>query len=72
MTHVTSTISEYFSKLRNVWDEYMSLLPLPRDDKTYTDHIEQYKLMEFFMGLNEIYAQLRSRILMTVPSPSLN
>ncbi|XP_033510945.1 uncharacterized protein [Nicotiana tomentosiformis] len=72
MTRGTSTISEYFSKLRNVWDEYLSLVPLPGSDKAYANYMEQQKLMQFLMGLNETYAQLRNQILMTVPSPSLN
>ncbi|OIT36036.1 hypothetical protein A4A49_55385 [Nicotiana attenuata] len=72
MIHETSTISKYFSKFHNVWDEYLSLVPFPGSDKAYADHIEQQKLMQFLIGLNETYAQSRSQILMTVPSPSLN
>ncbi|OIT19987.1 hypothetical protein A4A49_58358 [Nicotiana attenuata] len=72
MVQGTSSVSEYFSKLRNVWDEYLSLVPLPGSDKTYADHIEQQKLMQFLMGLNETYSQSRSQILMMVPSTSLN
>ncbi|XP_075109093.1 uncharacterized protein LOC142180887 [Nicotiana tabacum] len=72
MTQGTSTIFDYFSKLRNVWDEYLSLVPLPGSDKAYANYMEQQKLMQFLMGLNETYAQSCNQILMTVPSPSLN
>ncbi|XP_075083757.1 uncharacterized protein LOC107775615 isoform X4 [Nicotiana tabacum] len=34
--------------------------------------MEQQKLMQFLMGLNETYSQSRNQILLTVPSPSLN
>ena len=34
--------------------------------------MEQQKLMQFLMGLNDNFAQSRSQILLTVPSPSLN
>ncbi|XP_070022349.1 uncharacterized protein [Nicotiana sylvestris] len=65
MVQGTSSVSEYFSKLRNVWDEYLSLVPFPGSDKTHADHIEQQKLMQFLMGLNETYSQSRNQILMT-------
>lgn len=38
----------------------------------YADHMENQKLIQFLMGLNEAFAQSRSQILMTVPSISLN
>lgn len=72
MVQGTSSVSEYFSRLRNVWDEYFSLVPLPGNYKTYAYHMEQQKLIQFLMGLNETYAQCHSQILMTIPSPSLN
>ncbi|KAH0748849.1 hypothetical protein KY290_028081 [Solanum tuberosum] len=34
--------------------------------------MERQKLMQFLMGLNDNFAQSRSQILLTVPSPSLN
>lgn len=70
------TVSEYYSKLRNLWDEYVSLVPLPACDcdkyKVYAEHMERQKLMQFLMGLNDNFSQSRSQILLTVPSPSLN
>ncbi|XP_070057990.1 uncharacterized protein [Nicotiana tomentosiformis] len=72
MTQGTSSVSEYFSRLRNVRDEYLSLVPLPGGDRAYAEHMEQQKLMQFLMGLNETYSQSRNQILLTVPSPSLN
>lgn len=76
MSQGTFTVSEYYSKLRNLWDEYVSLVPLPACEcdkyKVYAEHMENQKLMQFLMGLNDNFAQSRSQILMTVPSPSLN
>ncbi|XP_015170070.1 uncharacterized protein [Solanum tuberosum] len=72
----TFTVSEYYSKLRNLWDEYVSLVPLPACEcdkyRVYAEHMERQKLMQFLMGLNNSFAQSRSQILMIVPSPSLN
>lgn len=76
MSQGTFTISEYYSKLRNLWDEYESLVPLPACDcdkyRVYAEHMERQKLMQFLMGLNDGFAQSRRQILLTVPSPSLN
>lgn len=72
----TFSVSEYYSKLRNLWDEYASLVPLPAYNcdkyRVYAEHIERQKIMQFLMGLNDNFAQSRSQILMIVPSPSLN
>jgi len=72
----TFTVSEYYSKLRNLWDEYVSLVPLPACEcdkyRVYAEHMERQNLMQFLMGLNDSFAQSRSQILLTIPSPSLN
>ncbi|XP_070028986.1 uncharacterized protein [Nicotiana sylvestris] len=64
----TSSISKYYSKLKSVWT-------MPCDyakRKEYAEHMEQWRLVKFLMGLNEIYAQARSQVLLTVPVPTLN
>lgn len=52
------------------------MVPLPAREcdkyKVYAEHMEKQKLMQFLMGLNDNFAQSRSQIPMTVPSPSLN
>ncbi|XP_070005086.1 uncharacterized protein [Nicotiana sylvestris] len=71
----TSSVSEYYSKLKSVWDEYWSMVPLPCDcakHKKYAEHMEQQRLVQFLMGLNETYAQARSQVLLTVPILTLN
>ncbi|KAL3371394.1 hypothetical protein AABB24_008103 [Solanum stoloniferum] len=76
MSQGTLTVSDYYSKLRNLWDEHISLVPLPACEcdkyREYADHMEKQKLIQFLMGLNETFAQSRSHILITVPSPNLN
>lgn len=53
MNKGTLTLSEYYSKLRNLWDEYVSLVPLPTCEcdkyRVYAEHMERQKLMEFLM-----------------------
>lgn len=71
----TDNILTYFSKLRDLWDEFDSMIPPPYgcpDSKDTTEHKQRQKLMQFLMGLNETYDQARSHILMTNPTPSVN
>ncbi|KAL3374514.1 hypothetical protein AABB24_006144 [Solanum stoloniferum] len=76
MSQGTFTVSEYYSRLRNLWDEYVSLVLLPACEcdkySVYAEHMDRQKLMQFLMGLSDSFAQPRSQILMTIPSPSLN
>ncbi|KAK4730223.1 hypothetical protein R3W88_023211 [Solanum pinnatisectum] len=71
-----SPISVYYSKLKDLWDEYDSILPPPSFDYVksvdYTDSMLRQKLLQFHMGLNDNYGQARSQILMMNPSPSVN
>ena len=72
----TYSISTYFSKLKLLWDEYSSIVQLPTCEcsmsKTYVDHMQNQKLLQFLMGLNETYLHARSQILMMNPLPSVN
>lgn len=65
----------YFSKLRNLWDEFANIVPPPcqcPNSKEFSMHLERQKLMQFLMGLNENYDQSRSQILMVEPTPNIN
>nr|XP_019067560.1 uncharacterized protein LOC109119471 [Solanum lycopersicum] len=69
------SIATYFSKLRNLWDEFASITPPPcncPNSKDLSMHMEKQKLMQFLMGLNETYEQSRSQILMVEPTPTIN
>ena len=56
-----STVSEYYWKLRNLWDEYVALVPLLACGgdkyKVYAEHMERQKLMQFLMGLSDNFSQ---------------
>ncbi|XP_075518111.1 uncharacterized protein LOC142552274 [Primulina tabacum] len=72
----SSSISMYFSNLKKLWDEYSSLVTLPScgcaTAKAYLDHDQHQRLLQFLMGLNEMYGHVRSQILMLDPLPSVN
>ncbi|GAV65656.1 UBN2_3 domain-containing protein, partial [Cephalotus follicularis] len=69
------TVSAYYSKLRQLWDEYDSLVTLPRcgcpTSRAYVEHDQQQKLLQFLMGLNDSYGDIRSQILMMNPLPTI-
>ncbi|XP_019231493.1 PREDICTED: uncharacterized protein LOC109212316 [Nicotiana attenuata] len=70
------TVTDYFSKLRELWDEFDALMPCPGcpcpESKMYAQHFEYQRLLQFLTGLNESYSQSRSQIMMMSPLPSIN
>ncbi|XP_073019436.1 uncharacterized protein [Primulina eburnea] len=75
LTQAGNTISSYYCNLKQLWDEYSSLVVLPSCEcataRQYIAHDQQQKLLQFLMGLNESYTPLRSQILMMRPLPSV-
>ncbi|XP_069146032.1 uncharacterized protein [Solanum lycopersicum] len=72
----TSTIAEYFTKLRLCWAEFDCIVPFRgcnfTESRGFVEFMKQQKLLQFLLGLNETYEQARSQILMLVPLPSVN
>lgn len=60
LTQGISSMSVYFSKLNDLWDEFESISPFPSCDceksKTFVEFLHTQKLVKFLMGLNETYA----------------
>ncbi|XP_070049499.1 uncharacterized protein [Nicotiana tomentosiformis] len=56
LTQGTMTIADYFSKLRDLCDEFDALMPCPSclcpDSKQYAQHFEAQRLLQFLTGLN--------------------
>lgn len=74
-TQGNSSLSEYFDKLSALWKEFDSLTnlsPCTCDaSKKISDHSDQIKLMQFLMGLESSFSQVRSNILLREPLPSV-
>ncbi|KAH0754407.1 hypothetical protein KY290_024677 [Solanum tuberosum] len=72
----TASVSNYFSRLRELWDEFETLMPPPscayHESKQYSEHFQFQKLWQFLMGLNDSYAHVKSQVLMIVPVPNVN
>lgn len=74
-------INTYFTNLRIVWDEYKNTQPVSwcvcttcrcRSSTKWHNHQEEECVMQFLIGLNSSYSQIRSHILSMVPLPTLS
>ncbi|XP_059310296.1 uncharacterized protein LOC132061514 [Lycium ferocissimum] len=76
ITQRTSAVSAYFSRLKNLWEEFDALVPAPGcncpKSKDFIAHLQKLNLFQFLMGLNDSYDQGGSQILMMCPLPSIN
>ncbi|GJR16507.1 putative reverse transcriptase domain-containing protein [Tanacetum coccineum] len=70
-----SASSEYYHKFNALWRQYDSLVDLPdcicENSEKLKKHNQLLKLMQFLMGLDEVYAPIRSIILTTNPIPDV-
>ena len=68
------SVSAYFTKCKQLWDEYVVLVTPCACTFTGSTMklIERQQLMQFLMGLNDSYQGVRSNILMMNPLPSVS
>jgi len=75
LTQGSLSVSDYYNALNGLWKEFDSLANLSactcEASKDLQSFSKQIKLMQFLMGLNESYSQVRSNILMQTPLPSV-
>ncbi|GMI65892.1 hypothetical protein HRI_000258500 [Hibiscus trionum] len=74
-----SSVSTYYTQLKILWDELMSIKPVCTCSLCTCDGVrkmveEQQKeqVLQFLMGLNDFYAHVRGQILLLDPMPSIN
>ncbi|KAH0709496.1 hypothetical protein KY284_010923 [Solanum tuberosum] len=76
MSQGTDYVTTYYSKMRYLWDEIDVMVPTPscdcQESNSHVEHLRQQRLVQFLVGLNESYAQVRSSILLGSPVPSVN
>uniref|UniRef100_A0A2N9FPS4 Retrotransposon Copia-like N-terminal domain-containing protein n=1 Tax=Fagus sylvatica TaxID=28930 RepID=A0A2N9FPS4_FAGSY len=69
-------VSTYFTKLKSLWDElnnYRFFPPCSRGAlKILTENKQQENVMQFLMGLNDSFVNVRAQILMMEPLPAMN
>ncbi|GKB38215.1 ribonuclease H-like domain-containing protein, partial [Tanacetum coccineum] len=71
LTQNGSPIAEYFNKLSTLWKQFDALVQLPKytchTAEDFKKHNQLMKLMQFLMGRDDSYMQLRSNILSKDP-----
>ena len=71
-----SSVSKYYTKLKQLWDQLNCLMQLPMCNcgsaKAMSDFASSTRLMQFLMGLNDTYENLRNQILVLDPLPSVH
>ncbi|XP_071688694.1 uncharacterized protein [Rutidosis leptorrhynchoides] len=68
------SLSDYYHKLNAMWrqfDEMVKIDDIVKASKSYQDHNQFLKLMQFLMGLDSVYTTVRSQILTTDPVPNV-
>ncbi|XP_042009018.1 uncharacterized protein LOC121757557 [Salvia splendens] len=77
----SSDVNSYFTNLRILWDEYKDSQPSSwctcnkctcDSGSKWNQHQEKECTMQFLIGLNASFSQLRSHILSMIPLPSLS
>ncbi|GJT73269.1 ribonuclease H-like domain-containing protein [Tanacetum coccineum] len=67
LSHNGSSIAEYYHRLNALWKQFDALVQLPRCTcyaaKDFKKHNQLMKLMQFLMGLDDCFMQIRSNIL---------
>ncbi|KAJ0495203.1 putative RNA-directed DNA polymerase [Helianthus annuus] len=75
ITQNGSSVSEYYHKLNTMWKQFDVVLQLPtcscQAAKDYNDFSTLIKLMQFLMGLDDIYQPVRTNLLTREPLPSV-
>ncbi|KAK9065501.1 hypothetical protein SSX86_014902 [Deinandra increscens subsp. villosa] len=70
-----SPISDYYHKLNCMWKQYDTMIDLPKCTCVASDDLTKFnqriKLMQFLMGLDDIYQPLRSQLLSKDPLPTV-
>ncbi|XP_011079193.1 uncharacterized protein LOC105162772 [Sesamum indicum] len=68
------TVATYFTRLKKLWDELNTLDPLPvcscDASKKMSEKNASYQLIQFLMGLNDIYDHVKNQILLMDPLPT--
>lgn len=70
------SVSAYFTKLKGLWDELINYKPVSVCTcgavRSLTSYLQQERILQFLVGLNESYASARAQILMIESLPPLN
>ncbi|XP_076950389.1 uncharacterized protein LOC143623340 [Bidens hawaiensis] len=70
-----SSVSEYYHKLTTMWKQFDAMLQLPscscQASKSFNDFNTLIKLMQFLIGLDDVYQPVRTNLLTREPLPTV-
>ncbi|KAJ0536437.1 putative transcription factor interactor and regulator CCHC(Zn) family [Helianthus annuus] len=70
-----STVADYYNRLTTMWKQFDAMLQLPtcscKAAKDYNDFSMLIKLMQFLMGLDDVYQPVRTNLLTREVFPSV-
>uniref|UniRef100_A0A251UGL6 Putative reverse transcriptase, RNA-dependent DNA polymerase, Gag-polypeptide of LTR copia-type n=1 Tax=Helianthus annuus TaxID=4232 RepID=A0A251UGL6_HELAN len=70
-----TTVAEYYNKLTTMWKQFDAMLHLPtcscQAAKEFNDFSTLIKLMQFLMGLDDVYQSVRTNLLTREPLPTV-
>ncbi|OIS95931.1 hypothetical protein A4A49_58602, partial [Nicotiana attenuata] len=76
LTQGTGSVTVYYSKMKDLWDEMDLLVAGPGCDCEETRHFikqcRNLRLLQFLVGLNESYSHVRSQVLLKTPVLTVN
>ncbi|XP_075074688.1 uncharacterized protein LOC142162256 [Nicotiana tabacum] len=76
MRQGTDSVTSYYTKMKDLWEELDVLAPLSCCDceeaRTSIELLKSQRLLQFLMGLNESYSNVRSNILARRPVVTVN
>nr|XP_009757649.1 PREDICTED: uncharacterized protein LOC104210447 [Nicotiana sylvestris]XP_016447391.1 PREDICTED: uncharacterized protein LOC107772404 [Nicotiana tabacum] len=76
MRQGTDSVTTYYLKMNDLWSELDILAPKQgcdyEESRPSLEHLSQQRLLQFLMGLNESYSNVRSNVLMKRPVVSIN
>ncbi|KAJ0503468.1 putative retrotransposon gag domain, retrotransposon Copia-like protein [Helianthus annuus] len=71
----SSSVAEYYNKLTTMWKQFDAMVHLPSRScqaaEDYNDFSTLIKLMQFLMGLDDVYQPVRTNLLTREPFPSV-
>ncbi|XP_061337323.1 uncharacterized protein LOC133284338 [Gastrolobium bilobum] len=71
-----SSVGDFFTQLKTLWDELDNLQPLPNCVCSASDKLkkcrERDQVIRFLKGLNDQYSHVRSQIMLIEPLPIMN
>lgn len=76
VTQGSMTVAQYFTKLKKYWDELACLTLVPEctcgSAKVISEALDSNKLIQFLMGLSDVYDPIRGQLLLMEPLPNVN